>query len=245
MQTFSMLGNNTSPTITIDDTYFLEDGEGITVIKTIKGKCICGRTFIALPLGITEGEEFWIKFPTKSSEDLDYLTATDNKFHCAYCGIELSEPISLGWRLQGKNTYDLLEDLQKNGFTTGDIDKYLIEKYGQATPTILHSGDYGGIFIGGQCSCGQQYLVFHPDKRVLVEKYKKFFHLSGKEAPDFVLADGTIWQCTKCGQKLNLPTAETLTADKHPQGRELLATLVNIERDLEYSIMKKEKKLLL
>ena len=164
MQTFSMWGNQTTPTLTIDDTYFLEDGQGITVIKTIEGKCNCGRAFIALPIGITEGEKLWVEKTTKRREDLDYLAATDNKFHCAHCGIELSEPISLGWRIQGKTSHDLLEGLKKNGFTTFDIDKYLIEEYGQETPNIHYSGNYGGIFIGGQCSCGNQYRVFHPER---------------------------------------------------------------------------------
>lgn len=240
MQTVSMFGNNSNLTLTVDNTFVIEDAGGITIIKSLQGNCNCGSSFIAFPIGITNGEKFWIEYSFPNKANIDFLTSKDGKFHCMKCEEEILDPISHGWHLQGKTTNDLLNDLNHNGFTTFEIDKYLTVQYGKGAPSIQFFSNLGGIFARGQCSCGKDYIVFHPDKKAFAEKYKMIFNPDDINKPDIFIAEGNEDHCSKCGKRADLPPAENLTADKQPLGRELLDLLWELEVRVDQIIAERQ-----
>lgn len=236
MPVYSGFGNKSTPTIAHNDIFVFEDKDGITITKLIEGNCDCGRRFIALPIGCTQGERFWLEVLLRTKGDLDCLSAKDTKFFCSQCGTEIFQPISMGWHIQGMTTKDLEECLEKKDSSLADIDKYMIEKYGPGTPNIFVSGKYAGVLTFVKCSCGMGYRVFHPDWKALVEKISYYIEISGMDPIKDVVADGNEWQCTVCGKNLVPPPAETLTADKQPCGRDLLPIIKSMEEIIDKKI---------
>ncbi len=69
MQKASMLGINTSLNYIFDNKYIFDDPDGLSVIIATESRCKCGRSIIALPKGISNGERYWIENSIPNSED--------------------------------------------------------------------------------------------------------------------------------------------------------------------------------
>lgn len=77
----------------------------------------------------------------------------------------------------------------------------------------------------GNCVCGKRYIVFHPLKRALAEKYSK---LLGEET-DFFVTEGQEVKCSFCGGTILLPTPETLDPERDPNSEAMDVMLGDLE----------------